>query len=451
MLEDGYNRQWQAMVHFGRSMTADESRIAGWYHSPMTMGPEPKPIRTGCTLHTLCVTYGILATYKLFARAYGGKTDSALDHRNINTHNTQKWVNLYDIMLDPFKGAGRCVTMDSAYMGDIMAQIGRFEWGVNMVGTAQANRSGAGEMINEKKKDMAINSFETTLIQHNSLPLLFSMWADNNFVRTLSNFHPPEIIENGIKRRRKIDGVRERTQTPVRVPVQQKYYSETFHLIDKGNQNETHYDMGFESHCHGWTPKLAFRYFNMNLNNAYKIYEYLIATYTPERRFLDMGESVELACDALMQKGEPMRQRATTHPHPVRNLSLGVFDTGSGRKIRSDAKGRCLRYHGHAQNQSKNNLSLKNLKRKQRTHPWCTHQSIAFETRNHCSFKGCPGLKSSKDALRPRGTKTFMRCQECSAEQGTNVFFCNDTSKGKPQLCHYRYHTRHCSTESVSP
>ena len=133
-------------------MTADESRVAGWYHSPMTMGPEPKPIRTGCTLYTLCVTYGILATYKLFARAYGGKSDSALDHRNKNTNNTQKWVNLYDIMLDPFKGAGRCVAMDSAYMGDIMAQIGRFEWGMNMVGTAQADRSGAGPITTERKK-----------------------------------------------------------------------------------------------------------------------------------------------------------------------------------------------------------------------------------------------------------------------------------------------------------
>ena len=144
-------------------------------------------------------------------------------------------------MLDPFKGAGRCVTMDSAYMGDIMAQIGRLEWNMNMVGTAQADRSGARPIINEKKKYMTINSFETTLVQHNSLPLLFSIWADNNFVRTLSNFHPPQIIEGGIKRRRKIDGRREREQTPVRVPVQQKYYSDTFHLIDKGNSNKSHF------------------------------------------------------------------------------------------------------------------------------------------------------------------------------------------------------------------
>ncbi len=32
--------------------------------------------------------------------------------------------------------------MDSAYMGNIMAQIGQEEWGFNMVATTQTNRSG---------------------------------------------------------------------------------------------------------------------------------------------------------------------------------------------------------------------------------------------------------------------------------------------------------------------
>ena len=66
ILEDGYNKRWQAIVNFGRCVTADKYRADGWYHSPMTLGPEPKPIRTGATLHSLCVSYGDLATYKLF-------------------------------------------------------------------------------------------------------------------------------------------------------------------------------------------------------------------------------------------------------------------------------------------------------------------------------------------------------------------------------------------------
>jgi hypothetical protein len=43
-LEDGYNMRWQATVNFGKWITTDESRVAGWYHSVMTIGPEPKPI-----------------------------------------------------------------------------------------------------------------------------------------------------------------------------------------------------------------------------------------------------------------------------------------------------------------------------------------------------------------------------------------------------------------------
>ena len=91
----------------------------------MTCGPEPKPIRTGATLHTLCVTHGPLSTYNVFAWVYGGAKNKDLSNtKHANTSNPQKWVNLYNLMLSPFKGKGRCVTMDSAYMSDIMAQIG---------------------------------------------------------------------------------------------------------------------------------------------------------------------------------------------------------------------------------------------------------------------------------------------------------------------------------------
>jgi hypothetical protein len=55
ILEDGYNRRWQAIVNPGKWITTDESRVAGWYHSVMTIGPEPKQIRTGATLHILSV------------------------------------------------------------------------------------------------------------------------------------------------------------------------------------------------------------------------------------------------------------------------------------------------------------------------------------------------------------------------------------------------------------
>ena len=57
-------------------------------------------------------------------------------------------------MLDSFKGAGQCVTMDSAYIGYVMAQINREEWYMNMVGTVMDNRTGAEPEAKEKKKTM---------------------------------------------------------------------------------------------------------------------------------------------------------------------------------------------------------------------------------------------------------------------------------------------------------
>ncbi len=50
--------------------------------------------------------------------------DEDLQHPHVNVATMQKWVNLMLIILDDFKGKGHCITMDSAYMGDIMAQIG---------------------------------------------------------------------------------------------------------------------------------------------------------------------------------------------------------------------------------------------------------------------------------------------------------------------------------------
>ena len=54
---------------------------------------------------------------------YGGKTDEDLNVTHCNTANMQKWVNIFDKLINEFKGDGHCVTMDSAYMRDIMEQI----------------------------------------------------------------------------------------------------------------------------------------------------------------------------------------------------------------------------------------------------------------------------------------------------------------------------------------
>jgi hypothetical protein len=143
MFEDGFNHQWKECLILERWLTFDESRVAGWYYSPITQGPDPKPICTGATIHSLAITHSNLASYKVHVHVFGGATDEDLGKQNENTITTQKWVNLLSLMLNDFKNNGHCVTMDSAYMGDIMAMIGRDMWRINMVGTAQANHTGA--------------------------------------------------------------------------------------------------------------------------------------------------------------------------------------------------------------------------------------------------------------------------------------------------------------------
>ena len=46
------------------------------------------------------------------------------------------------------------------------------------------------------------------------------MMKSNNLVRTLSNFHTPKVVDAGIKRRRKINGVHERETVTVPCPQQ---------------------------------------------------------------------------------------------------------------------------------------------------------------------------------------------------------------------------------------
>jgi hypothetical protein len=66
---------------------------------------------------------------------FNGATDKDVGKQNKNNVTTQKWVNLLLLMLNDFKNNGHCVTMDSAYMGDIMAMIGQDVWRIDMVGT----------------------------------------------------------------------------------------------------------------------------------------------------------------------------------------------------------------------------------------------------------------------------------------------------------------------------
>jgi hypothetical protein len=60
-----------------------------------------------------------------------------------------------------------------------------------------------------------------------------------------------------------------------------------------------------------------------------------------------------------------------------------------------------------------------------------------------------PGEKLSK-AKYPRSSNTHMRCEECSAFLGKDVFLCNGFVKGAPVNCHRHYHLYHHNKEFAS-
>ena len=161
------------------------------------------------------MTHSDLSSYKLYTRCYAGKLDTNLSKtRHVNVVTDQKWINLYVIMLKPFNGNGHYVTCDSACMGDIIAQVSRNEWKINMVGTIRLDLTGTD--ITTTCDEMAKRMYETAVWQHNTLPLCVAAWADNAVVKTLSNFHSSVVINKGIKRRGlDEDGMRMKDPAPV--------------------------------------------------------------------------------------------------------------------------------------------------------------------------------------------------------------------------------------------
>ena len=132
--------------------------------------------------------------------------------------------------------------MDSVYMRDIMAQIGKFEWGINMDNDTSVDCTGANTKPTTNM--MEKENQELHLWQHNNLPLVFSTWSDNNVVKSLYNFHPPVIIPDWVQGQIKTNKVRQPNPVGIPIPLQQKEYSEMLYLIDKGNSTKVKYVIG---------------------------------------------------------------------------------------------------------------------------------------------------------------------------------------------------------------
>ena len=103
---------------------------------------------------------------------------------------------------------------------------------MNMVGLAQVNLTGTNAKVTvDSMKKTKKGTHKMVMWQHNTLPLVFTAWADNTIVKSLSDCHSPIIIQDGVQCCYKIDGARQRDPVGVPVPGQQKDYSEKFHKI----------------------------------------------------------------------------------------------------------------------------------------------------------------------------------------------------------------------------
>jgi hypothetical protein len=81
------------------------------------------------------------------------------------------------------------------------------------------------------------------------------------------------------------------------------------------------------------------------------------------------------------------------------------------------------------------------LTRQKKKQPWQCHQSLSAAIMGKCSWVKCPGIEKSK-GIPKHAYNTFMRCKECTANAGCNIYLCNDTKNGEVVSCHVMYHKR---------
>ena len=163
MVKNAFNNYWKELVTYGLHITFDESRVAGWYKYSITICPEPKPIRTGATLHSICVTFGPLSTYNLHVRVYDGREDEEMNKKtkNVKGNSKQKFINLLETFGADFMGRGHIATMNLGYIGELAAHVGQKVWKVNMVGTSEVNRTGTGDEVNAQQMKMKVGTYES--------------------------------------------------------------------------------------------------------------------------------------------------------------------------------------------------------------------------------------------------------------------------------------------------
>jgi hypothetical protein len=74
---------------------------------------------------------------------------------------------------------------------------------------------------------------------------------------------------------------------------------------------------------------------------------------------------------------------------------------------------------------------------KQRKQPWRVLQSLAAAQRGRCVRVKCPRLTKSQAKVK-HSYKMLMRCEECSARMGCNIFFVQRHKERRPGVLPHR-------------
>ena len=182
----------------------------------------------------------------------------------------------------------------------------------------------------------------------------------------------------------------------------------------------------------------------MGCNNGNIMYQALSEMHQPDRKILDRRGGLKELAHAWSQRGDPMRKYKVEHPPRVMYFER-LWNYVKGRKTRNDKKlGNSRVAYGRREQIATDATKLNKI---QQNNSWRTHQPVASIKRGRCSFGGCPGWKRT-NVKRKEPFQTRQRCEDCSADAGGDVFYCNDIRDGKAHNCHLTHHTKYFSNGS---
>ena len=152
----------------------------------------------------------------------------------------------------------------------------------------------------------------------------------------------------------------------------------------------------------------------------------------PKQQMADLAHT-------LCHRGPPMREQAFFTRLRFAIWVFSILTCKFGQKIRFDARG-VMGSAGSSVSEASNMIAAAGTlaSRRARTASsakplWFTqqkrspqrqHQSLTYEKRGLCAYKGCPGTVASKRKY-PQSYETNMRCKECSLLLDKDIFLCN--------------------------